>query len=453
MQNTAPRENKMGVMPVGKLIITMALPMMISMLIQALYNIVDSKFVARIHEDALTAVSLAFTIQNILIGLCTGTGVGVNALLSRSLGARDQAEANRAACNGIFLAVCGAVAFFLFGIFGARFYFTAQTDNQQIIEFGTQYLSIISILAFGVFGEIIFERLLQSTGKTFYTMITQGVGAIVNIVLDPIFIFGFGPIPAMGVSGAAIATVAGQIIAMILAIIFNQRVNKEIHINFKGFRPSGRVIGIIYSVGIPSIIMMCVGAVMNYGMNQILLGFTSTAAAVFGVYYKLQSFVFMPIFGLNNGMVPIIAYNYGARNKKRITHTIRLSVTFATIIMVVGLAVFQLFAKQLLGMFSPTPELLAIGVPALKIISLSFIFAGFCIVVGSVFQALGNGMYSLGTSVARQMLVLLPVAWLFSRTGNIDLVWLSFPIAEIVSVAVSIFFMIRIYNKKIKVIE
>lgn len=453
MQKTAPRENKMGVMPVGKLIITMALPMMISMLIQALYNIVDSMFVARIHEDALTAVSLAYPVQNILIGLCTGTGVGVNALLSRSLGARDQAEANKAACNGIFLAACGAVAFCLFGIFGSKFYFTSQTDNQQIIEFGTQYLSIISILSFGIFGEIIFERLLQSTGKTLFTMTTQGIGAILNIVLDPIFIFGLGPIPAMGVAGAAIATVIGQIVAMILAIVFNLRVNKEIHISFKGFKPSGRVIKIIYSVGIPSIIMMCVGAVMNYGMNQILLGFTSTAAAVFGVYYKLQSFVFMPVFGLNNGMVPIVAYNYGARNKKRITQTIRLSVTFATCIMLVGLAVFQIFPEQLLGMFSPTEELIAIGVPALRLISLSFVFAGFCVVAGSVFQALGNGMYSLGTSVARQMLVLLPVAWLFSLTGNINLVWLAFPIAEIMSVAVSTFFMVRIYKKKIKVIE
>ena len=450
MQKNAVRENKMGVMPVGKLIITMALPMVASMLVQALYNVVDSMFVARIHEDALTAVSLAFPVQNLLIGLCTGTGVGVNALLSRSLGAKDTAEANRAARNGIFLAAMGAIAFVLFGLFGTRAFFASQTDNQDIVNYGVQYLSIVSALSFGLFGEIMFERLLQSTGRTFHSMLIQGTGAILNIIFDPIFIFGYFGFPAMGVRGAAIATVLGQIVAMVLGLVLNLKVNHEISLDMRGFKPSGRVIKTIYAVGVPSIVMMVVGSLMNFGMNQILLGFTSTAAAVFGVYFKLQSFVFMPVFGLNNGMVPIVAYNYGARNKERILKTIRLSITFATCVMLLGLLIFQLFPRQLLGLFNPTPELLAIGIPALRLISLSFIFAGFCVVSGSVFQALGNGMYSLYVSIARQLIVLLPVAWLMSRTGNIDLVWLSFPIAELMSVAVSAFFLVWIYKKKIK---
>ena len=450
MQNNQPRENKMGVMPVGRLVITMALPMIISMLTQALYNVVDSMFVSRIHEDALAAVSLAFPVQNLLIGLCTGTGVGVNALLSRSLGQKNYEEANRAAHNGIFLALLGAIAFFLFGAFGARVFFAAQTQSAAIVEYGAEYLSLVTMLSFGLFGEIILERLLQSTGKTFYTMLTQGTGAILNIIFDPIFIFGYFGFPAMGVRGAALATVLGQIVAMLLGLFFNLKFNREISLNMRGFRPSWRVIKTIYAVGLPSIVMMLVGSVMNYGMNQILLGFTSTATAVFGVYFKLQSFVFMPVFGLNNGMVPIVAYNYGARNKERILRTIRFSIALATGVMLAGLAVFQLLPRQLLGLFNPTEELMRIGVPALRIISLSFVFAGFCVVSGSVFQALGDGIYSLGVSVARQLLVLLPVAWLMSRTGNIDLVWLSFPIAELMSVAVSAFFLVRIYNKRIR---
>ena len=450
MQNNRPRENKMGVMPVGRLIVTMALPMIVSMLIQALYNVVDSMFVSRIHEDALAAVSLAFPVQNLLIGLCTGTGVGVNALLSRSLGQKNYNEANRAAHNGIFLAVLGAIAFFLFGLFGARAFFATQTDNADIVAYGADYLSLVTMLSFGVFGEIILERLLQSTGKTFYTMITQGTGAILNIIFDPIFIFGYFGFPAMGVRGAALATVLGQIVALILGLVFNLKFNREISLNMVGFKPSWRVIRTIYAVGLPSIVMMLVGSVMNYGINQILLGFTSTATAVFGVYFKLQSFVFMPVFGLNNGMVPIVAYNYGARNKERILKTIRISIGIATGVMLLGLAIFQLLPAQLLGLFNPTPELLAIGVPALRLISLSFIFAGFCVVSGSVFQALGNGVYSLLVSVARQLVVLLPVAWLMARTGNIDMVWLSFPIAELMSVAVSAFFLVRIYRQKIK---
>ena len=450
MQNNRPRENKMGVMPVGRLIVTMALPMIVSMLIQALYNVVDSMFVSRIHEDALAAVSLAFPVQNLLIGLCTGTGVGVNALLSRSLGQKNYNEANRAAHNGIFLAVLGAIAFFLFGLFGARAFFATQTDNADIVAYGADYLSLVTMLSFGIFGEIILERLLQSTGKTFYTMLTQGTGAILNIIFDPIFIFGYFGFPAMGVRGAALATVLGQIVALILGLVFNLKFNREISLNMVGFRPSWRVIRTIYAVGLPSIVMMLVGSVMNYGINQILLGFTSTATAVFGVYFKLQSFVFMPVFGLNNGMVPIVAYNYGARNKERILKTIRISIGIATGVMLLGLAIFQLLPAQLLGLFNPTPELLAIGVPALRLISLSFIFAGFCVVSGSVFQALGNGMYSLLVSIARQLIVLLPVAWLMARTGNIDMVWLSFPIAELMSVAVSAFFLARIYRQKIK---
>ncbi len=444
MENTATQENKMGVMPIPKLLITMSLPIVLSMLVQALYNIVDSIFVAQINENALTAVSLAFPVQNLMIAISAGTGVGINALLSRNLGEKKYEDANLAARNGIFLAIVSSIIMALIGIFGSRPFFLMQTKDPQIVSYGTQYMTIITVVSIGIFMQITFERLLQATGRTIYTMITQGLGAIINIILDPILIFGLFGFPRMEVAGAALATVTGQVIAVFLSLYYNIKKNPEININMKGFRPNKRVISYIYQVGIPSIIMQSIGSVMVFGMNKILLLFSSTAAAVFGVYFKLQSFIFMPIFGLNNGMIPIIAYNYGSRQKKRILSTIKLSVGIAVFIMCIGFFLFQAFPAQLLSFFDASEHMLEIGVPALRIISLSFIFAGYCIIIGSVFQALGNGMYSLVVSAARQLLVILPVAYLFAMIFGLHMVWWAIPIAEIVSVLLSMFLFRRI---------
>ena len=438
------QENKMGTMPVNRLLVTMSLPMVISMLVQAMYNIVDSIFVSMISQSALTAVSMAFPVQNLIIAVSAGTCVGVNALLSRSLGEHNQKNADSAAANGVFLAFLGFVAFALFGLFGSRLFFESQTDNQEIIRLGTQYLQICCIFSMGIFGEMMFERILQSTGRTIYSMITQGTGAIINIILDPILIFGLIGFPRMGIQGAAAATVFGQIVAMLLALMFNATRNHDVTIRFKGFTPNGRTIRLIYAVGVPSIIMQSIGSVMTFGMNKILIAFSETAVAVFGVYFKLQSFIFMPIFGLNNGMIPIVAYNYGARSKKRI---------IAVGIMLIGLVVFQLFTRDLLMMFQADENMLAIGVPALRIISLSFLFAGYCIIVGSVFQALGNGVYSLIVSIARQLVCILPLAYFFAREFGLHAVWYSIPIAEITSVILSTILFRKIYLEKIKVLD
>ena len=444
------KENKMGTMPENKLLISMAVPMMLSMLVQALYNVVDSIFVAKISEDALTAVSLAFPVQNLLIALGTGTGVGINALLSKSLGEKNQKLANKVAHNGILLMLFSAVACALFGIFGSRWFFTTQTDDLVLIEYGTQYLTIVMACSFGIFGQFITERLLQATGRTTLSMYTQLLGAVTNLILDPILIFGWFGLPAMGITGAAVATVIGQIISACFGLWLNIKKNPEIQLSVKELVPDGAVIKKIYSVGIPSIIMGSIGSVMTYGMNRILMGFSSTAAAVFGVYFKLQSFIFMPVFGLNNGMVPIIAYNYGAKNKDRMLRTMKLAITYAVAIMFVGFLVMQIFPAQLFSLFEASADMLAIGVPALRFISISFLFAGFCIIAGSTFQALGNGMLSMIVSIARQLVVLLPVAYLLSLTGNLNLIWLSFPIAELMSVALSGLFLYRIYQKVIK---
>ena len=402
-------------MPIPKLIVTMSLPIVISMLVQALYNIIDSIFVAQINENALTAVSLVFPVQNLMIAIAVGTGVGINALLSRNLGEKNFEDANLAARNGLFLALINSVFMALIGILASKTFFTMQTQEQQIIQYGTQYMTIITVLSIGIFMGITLERLLQATGRTFYTMLTQGLGAIINIILDPIMIFGLLGFPRMGVAGAALATVTGQFIALFLSLYFNIRKNPDININMKGFRPSKRVIGSIYQVGVPAIIMQAIGSVMVFGMNKILLMFSSTATAVFGVYFKLQSFIFMPIFGLNNGIIPIIAYNYGARNKKRILSSVNLGITISVSIMFLGVLLFQLFPAQLLGFFDASEHMLEIGVPALRIISLCFIPAGYSILVGSVFQSLGNGTYSLFISVARQLLVILPVAFFLAK--------------------------------------
>lgn len=450
-QQLPMEENKMGVMPVTRLLVTMSLPMMLSMLVQALYNIVDSMFVAQLSEDALTAVSLAFPVQSLMIAVASGTGVGINALLSRNLGERNFEGANNAARNGVFLAIVSCIVFALLGLVGSRLFFSLQTDNPVILEYGVQYMSIITLFSVGIFLQITFERLLQSTGRTFYNMITQGTGAIINIILDPIMIFGLFGFPRLEVAGAAIATVVGQIVAVIMSFCFNHFKNKEISLSPRGFRPHGRTILFIYKVGIPSIIMQSIGSVMTFGMNKILLMFSSTAAAVFGVYFKLQSFIFMPVFGLNNGMIPIIAYNYGARNKHRIIETARKSVLIAVCIMILGFAIFQIFPAFFLStLFRASENMLAIGVPALKIISISFLFAGYCIIVGSIFQALGNGVYSLIISATRQLIVILPVAYIFSTVFGLSMVWWAIPIAEIVSVILSTLLLKRIYRKVIK---
>ncbi len=449
VQAVAPKENKMGTMDVNPLLISMAVPMMISMLVQAFYNVVDSIFVSMIGESALTAVSLAFPVQNLMIAIAVGTGVGINALLSKSLGEKNYKRANDAAMNGLFLAAISALLFVLIGLFFTKSFFETQTSDMEIVEHGVAYLKICSIFSFGLFGSIAFERLLQSTGKTVFTMLTQGTGAIINIILDPIMIFGLFGFPKMGVTGAALATVIGQICGMLLGLYFNLKKNHELSLRLKGFRPKFKIIKRIYSVGFPSIVMASIGSVMNYGMNNILLAFSSTATAVFGVYFKLQSFIFMPVFGLNNGMVPIIAYNYGAKNKQRITKTIELSILYAVIIMILGFLAFQFIPDKLLALFNASEDMLNIGVHALRKISLSFIFAGFCIVAGSVFQALGKGFLSLWVSVGRQLIALLPIAYLLSKTGDINLVWWSFPIAEIVSLLLSGMFLIHIYRSVI----
>ena len=440
----------MGTMPENKLLLSMAVPMMLSMMVQALYNVVDSIFVSRISEDALTAVSLAFPVQNLLIAIGVGTGVGINAMLSRSLGEKNQKLANKTAHNGILLMLFSALVCALFGIFGSHWFFTTQTDNPVLIDYGTRYLSIVMTFSFGIFGQFITERLLQATGRTTLSMYTQLVGAVTNLILDPILIFGWFGLPAMGITGAAVATVIGQILSAIFGVWLNLKKNPDIQLNLKELVPDFAVIKKIYSVGIPSIVMGSIGSVMTYGLNQILMGFSSTATAVFGVYFKLQSFIFMPVFGLNNGMVPIIAYNFGAKNKSRMLRTMKLAIAYAVGILFVGFLVMQIFPAQLFGMFEASADMLAIGVPALRLISTHFVLAGFCIIAGSIFQALGNGVMSLIVSVARQLVVLLPAAYLLSLTGKLNLIWLAFPIAELMSVALSGLFLYKIYKKVIK---
>lgn len=450
MSQEMVKENKMGTMPIPKLLISMSLPMIISMLVQALYNIVDSMFVAQLNEAALTAVSLAFPIQNLMIAVAAGTGVGINALLSRSLGERKLEDANKIASNGVLLALLSSLVFAVLGGFGSHFFFAAQTSDALIVEYGTQYLTIITVASMGVFLQVTYERLLQSTGKTIFNMITQGSGAIINIILDPILIFGYFGFPAMGVAGAALATVIGQFSATLLAVFFHNKYNKEIVVRRRGFKLDKTTIQNIYKIGVPSIIMQSIGSLTTFCMNNILLMFSSTAATVFGVYFKLQSFVFMPVFGLTNGMIPIVAYNYGARKKKRIYGTLKLSICIAVGIMILGVVVFQLFPKTLLGMFDASENMIAIGVPALRTISLSFVFAGYSIICGSLFQALGNGVYSMMVSIARQIVVIIPIAFIFAKLFGLDMVWWSYPIAEIVSVVMTTIFLKRILAQKVK---
>lgn len=448
-QDEVKYENKMGIMPVNKLLLSMSLPIILSMFILSLYNIVDSIFVAKISEEALTAVSLAFPLQQFMISVAVGTFVGVNALLSKSLGEKDSKTASKIANSGLFLSFVSYFAFLLIGLLFLKTYFSFQTDSQVIVDYGVSYLRIICICSFALFAQNAFEKLLTSTGKTFYTMITQLTGSIINIILNPILIFGLLGFPEMGIRGSAIATVIGQTAAAVLAFIFNMKVNKEIKLNLKSYRPEGRVIKKIYSIGIPSILMVSISSVMTFGLNKILLLFSTTATAVFGIYFKLQNFVFMPVFGLNNGMVPIIAYNYGAGNRERIVKTIKLSIFYAVLIMLVGFTLLQLFPKQLLFLFSASENMLEIGIPSLKIISICLVFAGISIISSSVFQALGNAFLSMLISFIRQIIVLLPAAYFLAQTGNIDNVWWAFPIAEVVAVVLSLLFLKYVYNKVI----
>lgn len=435
------RENKMGTMPENQLLLSMAVPMMISMLVQALYNIVDSIFVSRICEDALTAVSMAFPWQNIIIAIAVGFGVGINALLSRALGQKNAERVNQVAVNGLLLAGLSYLLVLVAGLLGIRAYMRTQTDIESIVNYGITYLNICILCSFGVFVEITFERFLQATGRTVYSMITQLAGALTNIILDPILIFGLLGFPKLGIAGAAWATVIGQCVGAVVAVMLNHFKNPEVHLRLLHIRPNGRLMGEITAISIPSIIMSCISSLTCFVMNMILIAYSSTAVAVFGVYFKLQSFVFMPVFGLNNGMVPIIAYNYGAQKPERIHKTIRLGMAYAVAIMAVGLLVFQLIPKQLLLMFDASDAMLGIGAPALRIMSLAFVFAGVGIASSSACQAFGYSVYSMLISIARQIVVLIPAAYLLSLTGVLRSIWFAFPIAEIVSLFLSLFFL------------
>ena len=446
----------MGVQPINKLLLSMSLPIMASMIIQALYNIVDSIFVSQISENAFTAVSLAFPVQSLMIALGAGTGVGINALLSKSLGERNFNRANKAARNGIFLSFLNYLVFVIFGLFFTETFFKAQSTNPEIVAYGVSYLKICTLLSIGVFMQITTERLLQATGKTIYSMYTQGAGAIINIIMDPILIFGLGPFPKMGVAGAAVATVAGQLVAAVIGIIFNVKINKEININMLGFKPDFNVIKKIYIVGIPSIIMQSITSVMTFSMNKILSNYGDTAQAVMGAYFKLQSFVFMPVFGLNNGLIPILSYNFGARKRKRMLATIKYGCIYATVIMVVGTVIMQTMPDTMLRLFDASENMMKMGVVALRIISLSFIMAGIDIIFCSSLQALGYSIYSMFISITRQLLVLLPVAFAIAKLtdySNVDYVWWTFLIAEVASLLCSLVFMCVVNKRVISKIE
>ena len=452
-QSSAPiQENKMGTMPIGKLVFNMSLPMMVSMMVQALYNIVDSIFVAKLSENALTAVSLAFPLQTLLIAVGTGTGVGMNALLSKSLGEKDFKKANKTATNAAFIYAVSYIVFLILGFTVVKPFYRSQVGSAdaEIMTMGVDYLSTVMIFSFGIFTQVFFERLLTSTGRTIFSMTSQLSGAVTNIILDPILIFGMFGAPKMGVTGAAVATVIGQCVAGLVAGTCNHKFNHEVRFQFKGFKPDFKIIGTIYAVGIPSIIMQSIGSVMTYCMNRILIEFSSTATAVFGVYFKLQSFFFMPVFGLNNGITPIIAYNYGARQRKRMVKTIKVSLVMAFCLTFIGFVLFESFPQALVGLFNASNDMLKIGVPALRTIGVHYLIAWFCIIVGTVFQALGKAVFSMVVSIMRQLVVLVPAAYLLAKFGGLHMVWWSFPIAEVMSFIVSLTFLIKIWNDIIK---
>ena len=448
-------ENKMGVMPVGKLLFNMALPMIASMLVQALYNVIDSVYISRYSEAAVTALGLAFPVQNVQIGFAVGIGVGINSVLSKSLGEGSREQADRVAGNGIFLSLVATALFILFGLFGTQPYYQMQHASSEILESGIAYTRICTIFTAGIFFEILFERMLQATGRTTHTMITQSLGAVVNIALDPVFIFGVEwlGIPAMGAAGAAIATVAGQWAAALLALFFNIKFNPDVHLSFKNILPRMDILKPVLTVGVPAIVMNSISSVMNFSMNQILMGFEAvgeTATGVFSIYYKLQSFFFMPLFGLNNATISIVAFNYGARKPERIIGALKVAVGTALAFMIAGTLAFELIPQVLLGIFELSDTFLELGKTALRIIAIHFPVAAVCIALGASFQALGNGIYSTVTALCRQLVALLPAAYLLSLSGNINAVWWSFPIAEVVSLIATLFFFVRIYRQKVK---
>ena len=448
---TLPQGNKMGTWPIGKLLVNMALPLVISMLVQALYNVVDSIYISRISESAVTALSLAFPIQNLLIGCATGVGVGVNSLLSKSLGEQNYERANRTAGNGVGLSCLFSALFVIFGLFFARPFFATQTTVTETLEGGSIYLAIVTIGSIGIFIEILFERLLQASGNAFQSMITQTVGAVTNIILDPILIFGWFGLPAMGIAGAALATVIGQWLAAILAIVLNFKYNRELkELGRRHMKPDGYVVRTILSVGVPSIIMVGIGSVMNFGVNQILQGFSETATGVFGIYFKLQSFFFMPLFGINNAVISIVAFNYGARNPERMLKTVKTASIAGLGIMLTGLAIFQFIPEVLLSIFDPSEEFMHMAVEALRTISWCFPVAAVCIILGSTFQALGTGIYATIVSLARQLIVLLPAAYLLSLSGVVTRVWWAWPIAESMGLTMTVLLFLRNYRQRIK---
>lgn len=452
MSRSASGSERMGVKPIGWLLLSISLPIMLSMLVQALYNVVDSIYISELNETALSAVSLAFPMQSLMIAIGTGTATGMNALLSRSLGERNHTKANMVARNGAFLFAATYLLFLLVGFCFTRSFFAVQTDDPLLIQYGEDYLFVCLVGSFSLFGQFLFERLLQSTGRAALSMISQIAGAVTNIILDPLMIFGYKGIPAMGVQGAAIATIIGQFIGCLVGLFLHLWKNKEIKLSFRAFRLDWNIIRTIYAIGLPAIIMQSIASFMTFAMNSILIGFNSTATAVYGIYFRLQSFVFMPVYGLTTGMVPIISYNYGAGNRARIQRTIRLGMISAVSVMAAGTLVFQVIPRRLLSLFNASDDMMAIGIPALRIISICFVFAGICIVASTVFQSLGRGILSLAISVIRQLVILLPTAYLLSLTGTLNFIWLAFPISEAVSVAISILVLRHINNKVISVL-
>ena len=435
---------KMGEMPIHRLFLSMSIPLIISMLVQSLYNIVDSIFVAKINEDALTAVSLVGPVMNLMFAVAAGTGVGFNAIISRRLGQKDQKAANETANNGVFLLLISYLVFLVIGLTCSRRFLLMQTDIPSIVDYGTTYMTIVMCLSIGMFGQVTIEKLLQSTGRTFFTMITQMTGALINILFDWLLIFGIGPFPQMGVAGAALATIFGQCEAMILGLIFNSKYNDEISFSLRMMKPNPRLIKEIYRIGIPSIIMISIGSVMTFAMNKILMGFTSTAVAIFGAYFRLQSIVFMPSFGMNNAMIPIVGYNYGAGNLKRISQVYRIGCCYTMAVMVIGFVLFQVIPGRLLLMFSASENMLSIGIPALRIMSFVFFLAGVSVMTGGLFQGTGRSIYSMVVSCLRQLVVLLPAAFLLARLGNVNYVWLALPIAEVGGFLTTIVFLRRL---------
>lgn len=445
----AIQENKMGIKPIPSLVLTMSFPIMISMMVQALYNVVDSIFLSHYSETALTAVSLAFPMQNLLIAVAVGTSLGVNSLLARKLGAKDQKGAEMAANNGLTLSFLSWIVFAIIGLFFTKTFFGFFTTDPDLMQMGSQYVTICLFFSLAIFIDITCERILQATGDTIRPMIIQTTGAVVNIILDPILIFGLFGLPSMGVLGAAIATVIGQHVAALLAVYYVRK-NREVRIKAKYFKLEKRTVLDIYAVGLPSIIMQAIGTVMTTTLNKLLISFGTAAVSVFGVYFRLQSFVFMPIFGLNSGMTPILAFNYGAKQPKRMTQAMRVGLIVATLIMTAGFLTFMLAPGTLLSLFNASEEMMAIGKVALPRISLCFLSAGICITIGSLFQAVGDGYISMIISITRQLVFLLPIAFILGHFFGLDTLWFAFIIAESSALALSLYFFARVYKRRIK---